>query len=118
MAPANRKALGARSAGEKIHRKGLPNLAEMAQFFATEDVAVQYLLARNVITIPNCTTCGRPGLRKAGTWTYRCQKHKFFESLVSSLDLINITHLGLLTDLTSFESLLDLFFPSANLGFT
>ena len=83
MAPANRKTLAERSAGDQRLRKGLPSIAEMAQFFASEDAAIEYLLARDVLTVPNCTTCGVPCLRKAHTWIYRCQRHKYSISLVS-----------------------------------
>ena len=99
MAPAKRKALDVRSVKDKRRRKGLPNLAEMAHLFVTEDAAVEYLLVQNVVTIPICTTCEIPCLRKGCTWVYRCQKHKFQASLVSPSDLTNSLDLSDLTAL-------------------
>jgi hypothetical protein len=106
MAPA-RKALGVRSARDRRIRKGLPALAEMAPFFASEDAAVEYLLAQNVLTVPTCPTCGRDCIRKGASRLYRCQRDKYQASLVSlsiSSDL-NPLYLSILLDLTKSLSL-------------
>jgi hypothetical protein len=118
MPPANRKELAVRSARDQRLRKGIPSLAEMAPMFASEEAAVTYLLAQNVLTVPNCPTCGRQCRRRGVSWVYRCQADKFTASLVSLADLSKTSEVSKMSGLTNLVSFPIRFFLSASLVFT